>query len=159
MFIFRFEHKRNECVHPNFRAGGDSLTGHGIATYCESYNVRPNFGHRGSPPARIAEYERCAVTANQFDSWIAERQIAKPCRNTTEYCRREQECWECAVYERSLNIPREWDLMAYWVEDNSFGIDWREDNDQICFNPEFATLIGPVTVPEVMALKDEYSLI
>ena len=159
MFIFRFEHRRDECVHPKFNAESGNLTGHGIATYCASYNERPNFGHKGFPPARIAEYERCAVTANQFDRWIGERMVPRPCRDTNMYCDGMEECWECATYERSLNIPAEWDLMAYWVEDNAFGIDWREDNDQICFNPEFATLIGPVTVSEVLAFKDEYSLI
>jgi hypothetical protein len=43
----------------------------------------------------------------------------------------------------------DWELLAYWVDDNKNGIDWHEDNSQIVFNPTFAECIGAVELWEV----------
>jgi hypothetical protein len=159
MFIFRFEHDRSECTLSYYMPNGESLTGHGIGTTCDGYEIRPNFGWAGYPPCRIMVHERCAVTANQFDYWIESNFFPMPCTYSDEDCSGSFECQECGEYRKELSIPEGWNLVAYWVEDSAFGIDWREDNDQICFNPEFAVNMGPVTIADAKAFQDENSLI
>ncbi len=138
MFIFRFEHNRKVCTHPYFNENGESLTGHGSMKYFADCPVpeseKPQFGGSGDPPYRIMVHERCAVTAHQFDRWIG------------------RDWYEPLPKEPKLFV-KGWDLVAYWVDDDSEGIDWREDNYQIIFNPEFAINMGSVTMKDVIAIK------
>ncbi len=129
MFIFRYEHNRDLCQEPFYATGGESLTGHGsikIMPNCAS--DRPWFGANGWPPRRIMPHERCAVTADQFNLWVGNfDQLDKP----------------------------EWDLIAYWVDDEMYRIDWREDCGQLVFNPEFAINFGKVTLQDVFAFQSK----
>lgn len=152
MFIFRFEHDRKRCTTEDYRAGGKSLTGHGIASGCPI--DRPNFGHAGAPPStRMVEYERCSVTAKQFVRWIG-TYYDYSCKYTTAQCNGDSNCYYCpATLSSKLNVPDGWLIMAYWVEAESEGIDWREDNHQIVFNPAYAQLIGSVELWEVEQLS------
>jgi hypothetical protein len=137
MFIFRVEHKREICTDSFFGDQGGSLTGHGCQMFSrydcgDMYSDAPRFGGKGDPPDRIMEHERCAVLAEQFNRWIGYN-------------------WVTGSYE--FVMPSEWHIVAYGVEDSSAGIDWREDNDQIVFNPEFAVNMGTVTLAEVEAFS------
>jgi hypothetical protein len=158
MFIFRMEHERNVCQNPFFKAGGESITGHGTYRIC-SYDIEiPNFGLAGDPPATLMmEHERCAVNALQFDNWIS-KNTDYDCRMITMYCQRiGQWCIHCKVeLPIRLTIPAGWDILAYWVEDEMENIDWRYDRGQIVFNPEFAICMGKVTYKEVIAIRKEW---
>lgn len=125
MLIFRFEHNRAVCDNAHYRSSGPSLTGHGIMTSCgtQNYNSIPKFGLSGIGPFRIMEHERCAVTVQQFDSW--------------------------KHFSFNAKKIRDWDLVCYEVDDTKEGIDWRYDNNQIVFNPEFASYVGTMTVAEM----------
>jgi hypothetical protein len=142
MFIFRFEHNRKECKDPFFNENGASLTGHGTMKY-QSYcpipqKDKPRFGGSGSPPYRIMAHERCAVTAEQFKRW------------------RGVDMWgfDRTSHDDELFV-KGWDLVAYWVEGSSEYTDWRYDNDQVIFNPEFAVNMGMVTMTDVLAIEAE----
>jgi hypothetical protein len=145
MIIFRYEHKREACQDEQFKLGGPSLTGHGSVTFCASTKNMPNFGACGNPP-RIAmmKHERCAVTAEQFKSWISPTCTYNcVCTDTDLYCY----CPSVPSYE--INHSDDWHIVSYWIEDAMEGVDWRFDNNQVIFNPAFATLIGPVVLWEV----------
>lgn len=139
MIVFRFEHRRDVCDFPDFTEGGSSLTGHGPYWGCGNYTRKPNFGNNGIPPRNIMNHERCAVTVDQFVNWISPIFVAGKCKYTTIFCAGEQNCYECATAERILQIPEDWDLVAYEIDDSKEGIDWRYDNDQVVFNPAFAS--------------------
>lgn len=150
MFIFRVEHDREVCTYEEFKLGGKSLTGHGPLTgWCGN----PNYGYTKSPPLiRMMPHERCAVTALQFDSWISEDW---ECKNVTTWCNgKKGYCKYCGFLPQSRNLylPDGWSIVSYWVEDDKDGIDWRIDNGQVVFNPEFAFLIGKVQLAEVEAM-------
>lgn len=129
--VFRYEHNREACASKVFGSEGESLTGHGIWTSCgtsDDYR-KPAFGTVGISPATIMEHERCAVTATQFRAWQGSSFVAR------KY--------------------RDWDLAAYDLPVSGKNTDWREDNNQIVFNPEYATYVGTVTVAQVrQATKD-----
>lgn len=133
MFVFRVEHKRNVCSDPYFGESGDSLTGHGCQMFSRYncgylYDHAPRFGGVGNPPNRIMEHERCAVTAEQFDRWVG---------------------YDYGTGKRDMCMTDGWHIVAYGLQEDAFGIDWRIDNDQIIFNPEFAVNLGAVTLAEV----------
>lgn len=144
MIIYRFEHKRALCDHFEYREGGISKTGHGPHFSCGTslFDLRPNFGGCGSPPRFIAQYERCAVTHEQFKRWISP---IRQCSRTTQYCYGESYCCYCPA-RLVVNCHETWELVMYNVDDSKEGIDWREDNDQIVFNPEFAKRLGTISV-------------
>jgi hypothetical protein len=125
MLIYRYEHNRSVCTSDFFNSNGESLTGHGVASTCTSSLLRitPQFGFTGSSPSRIMKHERCAVTAIQFAHWKSAGFTGKK------------------VYD--------WDLVVYEIDDSKEGIDWREDNNQIVFNPEFARYVGTTTPAEI----------
>ena len=132
MFIFRFEH-----VCP-LRHGPVRIT-YSCPLTLDPYDDagRPEFGHRGSPPADIDDHERCAVTALQFEEW-----------------------WGNYWYEGSRKPNpdydnTQWELIAYWVEDDQKGHNWHYDNGQVVFDPTGAVNMGPVTIDEVLAMRDE----
>ena len=155
MFIFRFEHNRDVCMDAKYGKGGDSETGHGPASGSEAgcYTDRPNFGRAGATPSiRMVEYERCSVTAQQFSAWIGMK-YDYSCQFTTSACQGGGNCYLCpSTATRALDISPDWDIIAYWVEDESEGIDWREDNNQIIFNPSYAQRIGTVQLWEIEQL-------
>lgn len=124
MLIYRYEHNRVVCTSSEFSISGPSLTGHGTVITCptSSFDTIPRFGFSGSCPTRLMRHERCAVTAEQFNSWKSAGFVDK---------------------------TRDWDLVVYMVADSSEGIDWRIDSNQVVFNPEFATYIGTTTAAEV----------
>ena len=156
MFILRLEHDRDACTDEKYMTGGRSPIGHGPASGC--YATRPNFGHQGSPPSGgMAEYERCAVTADQFNDWIGYAYNAPDCYNSTAFCRDDgYPCSYCpCLKEKTLAKPDDWHIMAYWVEDWREGLDWRIDSHQVIFNPGFATQIGPVELWEVEQMSGE----
>jgi hypothetical protein len=155
MFIFRYEHNRKVCTRDEYTAGGESLTGHGTFTSCGSKNSQtPNFGLTGMGPRSIMEHERCAVTANQYHNWVGED---RSCDMSTLDCEGDSYCYYCPSLYRVRDCP-DWDLIAYWVEDNKEGIDWREDNNQIVFNPEFSINMGAVTFDDVEAFSNRMTL-
>lgn len=120
MRIYRFEHNRAVCAHGSYTSDGASPTGHGPAVTCLTTGTKPRFGFSGNAPSKIEFHERCAVTAEQFDAWRSADFTAR--------------------------IPRGWDLVAYDVDDRQ---GWRYDNNQVVFNPAYATYVGTVTVAEV----------
>jgi hypothetical protein len=126
MRIYRYEHNRAACENTTYNSDGPSLTGHGTYTSCpnKDWDNIPAFGFAGLGPARIMEHERCAVTAEQFSSW------------------------QGASFSPTKKY-RDWDIVSYEVDDTKEGIDWRYDNGQIVFNPEFASYVGTVTVAEI----------
>ncbi len=148
MFIFRVEHKREYCEFDSrYQIGGSSLTGHGTFRKCYCYDDResvPNFGLWGSPPLTVMmEHERCAVTAVQWDSWIAPDYS---CHNDcSDHCK-------CPA-RFILNMTDKWHIVCYWVEDDARGTDWRIDNNQVVFNPAFAINLGSVEEWEVIELE------
>ncbi len=149
MFIFRVEHKRDICTSARFNQHSESLTGHGPHSGCVVSH--PNFGSMGNAPsARMMEYERCAVTARQFSQWISP---LNRCRNLTKFCQSERNCYYCPAIptKPELEMIDGWHIVAYYIDDDKEGIDWRIDNNQVVFNPEFAQLIGPV---EAYAIED-----
>lgn len=146
MFIFRVEHMRQFCQHdPRYREGGTSATGHGPQRGCqEFFSDSPNFGGYGSPPyIPMMVHERCAATADQWHSWIT------PDRGCINLYEGDCKDWCQCPESYALHMPREWHIVAYWVEDNAEGIDWRFDSGQIVFNPEFAINMGSVTEDDV----------
>jgi hypothetical protein len=147
MMIFRVEHKRDRCAHEEFGQNGDSLTGHGTYWGCPNKDMSPNFGLSGrAPSTRMMEYERCAVTADQFPDWIGPMW---GCRNLFSDCKGSSWCYRCEMEPARLTYSDNWHIVAYWVEDDKGGIDWREDNNQIVFNPTYAEMIGEVELWEV----------
>lgn len=126
MRIYRYEHNRAACGSEFYNSEGESLTGHGTFTSCptKDFDSLPHFGLCGRPPVKIMEHERCAVTAEQFSSW------------------------QSSSYSPTRKY-RDWDIVAYDVDDTKEGIDWRTDNGQIVFNPEFASYVGTVTAAEI----------
>jgi hypothetical protein len=46
-------------------------------------------------------------------------------------------------------MNNDWHIVSYWIDETKEGIDWRDDNNQIVFNPDFAELIGSVELWEV----------
>ena len=153
MFIFRIEHDRKRCVHSEYREGSVSNTGHGPMVQCNSINKRPNFGGNGNPPRiRMMKHERCAVTADQFNDWIS---FYNPCRYTDAYCWGSGNCLWCPPIPTAddLSMPDGWVIMAYHVEDDKKGIDWRIDENQIVFNHEFVTCMGTVSRSDMNSFR------
>lgn len=150
MFVFRFEHNRECCTSLRFSATGPSLTGHGPyfsddCTTCENY---PNFGNSGRSPEHIRVFERCAVTAENFDFWISplyDYDCVQPqvCMGTGCAC--------ITFVTDDLVVPDGWELIAYWVNPVMEGIDWRISGRQVVFDPEFAVNMGAVEVADVYA--------
>jgi hypothetical protein len=155
MFIFRVEHKREKCIGDHYSVGGHSPTGHGTYRVCDStipYEERPNFGLSGMPPRTVMmTHERCAVTAQQFPKWISYSWDLTSRNTNWSWDESDQdECWNCAVQIPSeLQMNNDWHIVSYWIDETKEGIDWRDDNNQIVFNPEFAELIGSVELWEV----------
>jgi len=156
MFIFRTEHDRTVCNSTEFRKGGISLTGHGPYKVgnCTLSVKRPNYGTNGMAPTAIMPHERCAVTANQFFAWITTDHSCKytssNCTGSTYYC-------DFCPDETNLKLPDGWSIVAYWVEDESDGIDWYQQYNQIMFNPAFAINMGTVQVSEIEEFVSEIS--
>jgi hypothetical protein len=146
MIIFRFEHNRDVCVRDIYTREGESLTGHGTFTNCQTAAPVPNFGMSGIGPSSIMYHERVAVTADQWTDWISG---SRECRYLYASCRGDWYCADCPRTTDKLNIPDDWDIVAYWVDDYSEDTDWRVTNNQIVFNPAFAELIGSVELWEV----------
>ncbi len=127
MFIFRVECLTENC--------GEWVAGHGpcFSSRCLYRNTRPYFGTAGMPPYIIARWQRCAVTAEQFDRWLDES----------------PESTQARIDESN----GAWAFIAYWVDDD--GNAWEVENDQVLFDPEDAIRIGPVHVDEILSLRDE----
>jgi hypothetical protein len=153
MRIFRIEHNRDACTATEYREGGSSLTGHGPHSGCYG-SPRPNFGSVGNPPyKRMMEYERCAVTVDQFMRWISPD---RTCRNETRDCANNgRSCYLCGISYTNLRIPDDWSIVVYEVQDNAEDQDWRIDADQVVFNPEFAQRVGTITQAEVFAMNGQ----
>jgi hypothetical protein len=131
MRIYRVEHNRDVCKAYDYKIGGRSPSGHGPATWCYSQDS-PSFGCIGPyPRKRMREYERCAVTAEQFPLWLTHAATSVP---------------------RPFNLGTEWSLIAYEVEQINKGLTWFEDNMQIIFNPVFATNLGKVNEVDIKNL-------
>lgn len=147
MIIFRFEHNRDICANDSYNRNSESITGHGPMASCANAKRRPNFGGAGSPPrTNMMQHERCAVTAEQFMRWISPDYT---CKGKTRYCSNNgEDCYDCPPVLR-IRILSDWDIVAYDVDEVMEDIDWREDNDQIIFNPAFATVLGPIEAWEM----------
>jgi hypothetical protein len=154
MFIFRVEHKREFCGYdPRYRVGGSSPTGHGTYKTCEQVRNSmipvPNFGLIGMPPTRaMMVHERCAVTAGQFEAWVG---TDYSCRKESPDCNSSEGSCYCKP-SYIVDLRTQWHIVAYWVEDDAEGIDWRTDNGQIVFNPAFATNMGAIAEKEIPQL-------
>jgi hypothetical protein len=147
MIVFRFEHNRTVCTSEKYREGGESLTGHGPHSGgCDIYGNRPNFGSKGAAPYRIMEHERCAVTTEQFTDWITPKRIARKCSFRSRFCDGEQACYYCADEVVIIDLPRDWDLVAYELDAAKEDIDWRFDSNQVVFNPAFAVSMRVIDV-------------
>lgn len=110
-------------------------------------------------PSVMMVHERCAVTAAQFNKWISADYIYTPCTGSTPYCYPgDKYCGYCPVaMDYSLKYADDWQIIAYWVEDSSEGVDWRYDNNQVVFNPAFAVNMGAVELSDVYAFASEYA--
>lgn len=145
MLIFRVEHNRYVCNDNRFGSGGSSPTGHGPIFRCRTSSRDPNFGSRGRTPVIPMHFhERCAVTAEQFNSWIGVSE--NQCRELTEYCINSYNCIFCpTVNDSPLYLSYDWLLIAYEVDESQKDISWRIDGTQVIFDPGKATLIGEVS--------------
>jgi hypothetical protein len=145
MLIFRLEHNRHVCNSSRYELDGSSPTGHGPIFRCPSALSTPNFGSRGRTPVIPMQFhERCAVTAEQFNSWISVSE--NQCRELTEDCIGSYNCLFCPpVNDSPLYLSYDWLLIAYEVDESQEGIGWRIDGTQVIFDPSKATLVGKVS--------------
>ena len=154
MLIFRVEHNREVCDNVIYRKGGESLTGHGPASG-GCIGERPNYGKNGVAPYNIMIHQRCAGTIDQFPKWV-NYMWDRECQDLTSLCEGIGECFKCpATLVRRLTMPKGWDIVCYEVNDDAEGIDWEIDNDQVIFNPAFATCLGVVELSEIEEILKE----
>lgn len=126
MIVYRFEHIG--CVGSEYTLPNPNH-GPGMGDCHNAPHLKPSFGTSLNPPNSIRPHERCAVTVEQYPLWWG-----------TD--------WDNHRVE-----PREyhgWAVMAYQLNDDAEGTDWRYDGDQIVFDTYAADRLGRVPATDIM---------